>query len=215
MNGANTIYSRRPYVHERERLKIVFQYTLMVVASFVAGWILPRFFGDALWQDIGKTLSTHFDVPFSALDGGRAIMSAVFSYVKPTLVCIGIVAVFSFSSLSCLVSDIVLVYLGMRAGCTLSILTSALKEDPKISYRPSSLCVFFFVLFTLLVIVIFWFYSIQAAKSSYQLRRYSKEGRAIFSKKAVGILAFHTLWCTVLLFLLHLLYAFSIYFVSK
>ncbi len=215
MNGANTIFSRRPYFHERERLKIIFQYTLMVVASCVAGWILPRFFGEALWQDIGKAVSKHFDHPFSALDGIGAVVHTVYSYFKPTLVCIGIVAIFSFSSLSCLVSDGILVYLGIRVGCALSILISIFQESSPIPYRPSSLCVFFFILFHLLWLVFFWLYSIQAAKYSYQLRMYSKEGRAIFPKKAVGALAISTLLCAISLFLLHLLYGFSIYLVSK
>ena len=215
MSGAYTRITRHPRVHVREKTKIIFQYTLMVIAAAIAGWLLPRFFGDALWQKASQAITAHFSLPFSALEGIGVILQRVYSYFKPTLLCIILVAVFSFSSLSCLVTDCVLIYLGMRVGCSLSVLSSLAKGATIVSSPPGTVCRFLFVVFQLLLVVIFWLYSLRAAKYSYELRVYSKEGRALLPKKAVGALLLYTTLYTIMLFLLHALYGYSIYLVSK
>lgn len=210
MSGAYTGITRRPPILVREKTKIIFQYSLMLSASIVAGWILPRFFGESLWQYANQAITAHFSLPFSNLEGVSAILKITYSYFLPMLACVALIAVFSFSSLSCLVTDGVLIYLGMRTGCSLSVLVSLLKQASL-----DILALFLFVLFHLLLLSLFWIYSIQAAKYSYQLRVYSKDGRALFPKRVVGALLLHTVLCAAALFLLHLLYEYSIYLVSK
>ena len=215
MNGTYTIFQKRASSYEREYFKIIFQYTLMLVASGIAGWILPRFFGEELWTVAQRAVSSHFSLPFSELFGPRAIFHAIFIFFKPCLICIGMVAIFSFSSLNCLISDGVLIYLGMRTGCAFSVLYTVSRGIVPNSYQTSPLCVFLFVLFKLLLIFFFAVYAIQAAKHSYRMRIYSKEGRALFPKKTILALLWHTILCVATLFLLHLLYGYAIYLVSK
>lgn len=215
MNRAYTAFSKRSLPWEREQLKIMFQYALMLVAASIAGWILPRFLSDGVWQSAQTAIASHFDAPFVELNSTRQAVSKVFSFFCPTLVCVGMVGIFSFSSLSCLISDGVLVYLGMRTGCTVSMLFAMSNGSTPFPYRPEPVCVFLFILFKLLLLFFFFIYAVQAAKQAYQMRRYSKEGRTVFEPQTVGILLLQTLLCVAVLFLLHLLYAYSIYFVSK
>lgn len=212
MNGSYTSSVSSSYIWERERRKIVFQYALMLLASWIAGWILPRFLSNTLWQQAQASVSTHF---MPSLASGKALFQTAYSFFIPTFLCIIVVALFSFSVLNCLVTDGVLIYLGMRTGCTVSILYSLFRGIPSLSYRPSLLGIFIFVLFKLLLLLIFASYAIRMAKYAYRLRIYSKVGRTLFHPNTVGALICHFTICTVVLFLLHLLYIYSIYFASK
>ena len=187
----------------------------MLVASAVAGWILPRFFGDKIWQTVQTSLSSHFESPFSNLESWDTILHAGFSFFKPSLVCIGVVAVFSFSSLNCLITDGILIYLGMRTGCALSVLHCFSREITPVFYHPNSLACFVFVLFQLLFIVFFTVYAIEMAKISYRMRIYSVQGRTLFHPKTVMEWLLKTLLCILGLFIFHVLYGYSIYLVSK
>ncbi len=215
MNGGYATPAKRAHAWEREQTKIIFQYGLMTIASWVAGWLLPRFLGEGLWQSAENAIATHFALPFSAMTNAKELLYAVYAFFLPTLLCISIVGIFSFSSLNCLVSDGVLVYLGMRTGCTVSLLYSFFRSSTALSYRLDSLQWFLFILFKLLVLTVFFVYAVRMAKYSYRLRIYSQEGRTLFHPQTVGALLLQFALCTLVLFLLHLLYGCSIYLVSK
>ena len=204
MNGFYTAPVRTSYLWEREQRKIVFQYGLMLLASFVAGWILPRLLTEALWQQAQTSIATHFT---PSPTSGKALFQTAYSFFVPTFLCIIAVAVFSFSSLNCLVTDGVLIYLGMRTGCTVSMLYALLQGSPSLSYRPPFLSVFVFLLLKLLLLLLFAIYSIRMAKYAYRLRTYSKEGRTLFHPRTVGAIIWHFSLCSSVLFLLHLLYS--------
>ena len=104
MSGAYTRITRHPRVHVREKTKIIFQYTLMVIAAAIAGWLLPRFFGDALWQKASQAITAHFSLPFSAcegiIDAGKLLLRySLFQYI-----CAIIILVASFTSWTHLVN---------------------------------------------------------------------------------------------------------------
>ena len=200
------------FAREREYRKIVFQYGLMLLASLVAGWLLPRLLSDALWERALASISAHFT---PSLKGGKVLFHTVFSFFWPTFLCIITVAVFSFSSLNCLITDGVLVYLGMRTGCTVSMLYSLFRTTASLSYRPSLLLLFVFVLFKLVLLFIFTSYAVRMAQYAYRLRTYSEEGRTLFHPRTVGALILHFSLCSFVTFLLHFLYVCTIDFVSK
>ncbi len=207
MNGSNTRNGLRPHAWEREQIKIIFQYSLMLLAALVAGWLLPRFFSESVWQKAYQMVDFHFSPTDS-----HQIWKTVYVFAKPTLFCIAAVFVFSFSSLNCLVTDGVLVYLGARTGCALSVLYTMFQN---VTSPPSAFDCFLFVLFRLLVLAIFFVFSVHMAKYSYRLRIYSQEGRTLFHPQTVLGLIVHTVLCGAMCFALHFLYGYSMYLVSK
>ena len=210
-----TTSSKRTRAWDREQIKIIFQYAVMLVASWVAGWLLPHFFSETLWQMARETISTHFELPFSSLTNLHEVLLAVYGFFKPTLICIGLVGIFSFSSLNCLATDCVLVYLGMRTGCTVSVLYAFSQDTAPLSYHTGAFRLFVFILFKLLVLVFFAVYAVRTAKLSYRLRVYSQEGRTLFHPQTVWALLLQIALCALFLFALHLLYGYSICLVSK
>ena len=213
MTGSNTKSASSAW--KREQMKIVFQYALMLIASWVLGWILPRFLGDSLWQEAERAISTHFTLPFAELKSLKELLAVTYRFCLPVLICTAIVCIFSFSSLSCLVTDGVLVYLGARTGCTVSMLYTFSRSTPSLSYQAPPLTFFLFLLCKLLLLVFFFIYSVRMAKYAYRLRFYSQEGRTLFHPHTVWSLLAQTLLCMLVMFMIHLLYGCSIYLVSK
>ena len=92
MNGSTTRSRMPPHSWAREYVKIALQYALMLLASFIAGWILPRFFSEALWKSVYEQMSFHF----SPIDP-QPILQTAYRFAKPMLVCIAAIFIFSFS----------------------------------------------------------------------------------------------------------------------
>ena len=215
MNDVYTPPSDRTHPEMREQLKIIFQYSLMLVSSFVGGAILPRLLGPEFWSMAETSVSTHFALPFDGIKGLGSILKITFSYFKPDFWCVLLVGIFTFSSLSCPVSDGVLLYLGARTGCSISVLYTLVKGNTQAAYQPTAFCFFLFAVFKLLLLACFLTYSVRMAQYAYRLRIYSKEGRVLFEPKAVWNCLLQMITATSILFVLHLLYGASIYFVSK
>lgn len=210
MNGSTIRNRMRRHTWEREYVKIALQYALMLLAAFVAGWLLPRFFSETLWQNVYERVFFHFS-PVNP----QPIMQTAYRFAKPLLICVLAIFIFSFSSLTCLVSDGFLVYLGARTGCACSVLYAFLQAMNSQTDAPLPMACFLFVLFHLLLLIGFFLFSLCMAKYSYRLRVYSKEGRTLFHPATVLMLILHTVVCAALFFLLHVLYSYGIYLLSK
>ena len=214
MNGSHAMRTSHPHAWEREQLKIIFQYSLMLFASLVLGWILPRFFSQTLWQEAYQALLHHIS-PTDSPGDMPTLLKTAWMFSKPMLLCIGAVFVFSFSSLSCLITDGLLVYLGARTGCALSLLYAMLRTANDAALASPAILPFLFVLFRVALAAMFLIFSVYMAKHSYRLRIYSREGRPLFHPKTLLTLIVHTALCATICFLLHFLYAYSICLVSK
>ena len=215
MNGTYHPSATSAWIWRREQIKIIFQYSLMLVASVIAGGLLPRFLGDRAWQSALHAVTVHFDLSFSLPIAAKEFFYTVYTFFLPTLICVGIVGIFSFSSLNCLITDGVFVYLGMRTGCTISVLCTLFRRNMLESLHFGFFKLFIFLLFKLLLLAFFMLYAVQMSKYAYRLRVYSKEGRTLFHPQTVFALLGKVILCSTVLFALHLLYGCLIYFISK
>ena len=206
MNGSYTRNDFHPSTRHREQIKIIFQYSLMLLAALVAGWILPRFFPETLWQESYQAVIFHFSPTASKI----TLIQTAYTFAKPILICIAAIFVFAFSSLNCLITDGILVYLGARIGCSLSVLYAMLRSTT--TDAPSASDCFLFVLFRLLLVAFFLSFAIRMASYSYRLRIYSREGRTLFEPKTVWALILHTLLGAAICLGLHVLYGYFLYF---
>lgn len=196
-----------------EQIKIGFQYILMLTAALVLGWLLPRFFSDSFLEAAQSGVYRHFALPFSSFADIGNVLRALLRFFAPTGIALVIVFLFSFSSLSCLVTDGVLIYLGMRTGCTLSVLWR-LRGASVESFHLGNIHLFVFSFFKFLILFIFLLYAFYMARYAYQLRKYSQSGRTLFPPKTVAALIVCMFAAGGMLFVLHAIYGYLIYLLS-
>lgn len=218
MNGLRTQYPKKLTVSQcirLERFKIGFQYTLTLVASLILGYLLPRFLGSELesWQI--DALTRHFALPFASLSTLPQMLGVILSFAAPSLFCLVIIFLFSFSSLNCLMNNGVLIYSGMRTGYTFSVLVSLLGDGVSATYQPGAFRFAVFIAFKILLLLLMLRYAFRSSDYSYHLRRYSASGRPFLHAKTILTLTGYTILIAVAVFAVHMLYVWILYLLSS
>ena len=197
-----------------ERIKILFQYGVMLLGGFFIGTVLPSFLSQATQMNLADTIAQHFALPFSHCQGwlNRISLVSYDSAMDWTLV--GISFLFSFSVLNYLISDILLTYMGFRFGICISMLCRLVgSERNGFVFRPSHLLSFLF--FKLLILICLFLYSYRLTAYSYEIKQTFKNGRASIRLEYLIPLLGSTLLCGILIFLIHALYGWIIFNISK
>lgn len=190
-----------------ERLKFGFQYALTLLSALALGLLLFRAVGDSFlpsWQS--EIVARHFSLPFSSRPTFFPVLSVTISLTLPVLLGMGIVLLFCFSSLNCLLNDLVLIYFGMRTGYTVSVLLSALFDSSEAVYPVSWIEFWLFLFLKIATLCLLWIYAFRASECSYYLRMYSHNGRALFHPRTVLRLFLYTLASMTLMLVLHIVY---------
>lgn len=183
-----------------ERMKILIQFLIMLLASLLAGGIFTEFLGAEALLTLSQRVSTHFVAPFAGCMGLGDAVGAVVRYSAAELICVVVTFVFSFSVLNYLTSDLILVYRGFTFGFSACLLYRMLMME-HMGYQPGWLRFFIFVGAKGCILLGFFLYSWRAALHSYELKRLNDAGRAIWNTRVMGALILGTLaFCGLILF---------------
>ena len=167
-----------------ERAKIAFQFVLMSVCSLIMGHLIARSFSDAFYVDRSLNVSTHFEAIFLHCSNFGDYFTCILSYALSDLLCVLLIFCVSFATFNYIISDLVLVYSGMRTGLVISFLMFFL-SDTNTSYNVAPIKFIVFVVFELLCLIIVWDYSYRAAIHSYELKKVTVSGRSAANTSVV------------------------------
>lgn len=167
------------YAEETEKKKIVFQFALMLISAIIGGFCFSNLLSDSAVSDATLKMTEHFGV---SLIKGADISDAFLGYVRfclPDMICVLLLFVFSFSFVNYVVSDAVLVFLGVRYGINSAIIRIASFSVIGVG---NSLAYWLLRAATLALFMIF---SCRMAFYSLTLRRFSANGRLMIDKRAL------------------------------
>lgn len=162
-----------------EKEKIIFQFTLMLIASIVCGMLFSKLLSDSALQSSADKIVRHFcnqDIDGNMLS---AFKKYYILFCIPSIICVAVVFIFSFSFVNYVVTDTVLVFLGFRYGFNSALIAvSAL----------SKIGIFHSLVYWILhavIIAVALIYSCRMAFYSLTLRSFSANGRLIVERKAL------------------------------
>ena len=138
-----------------KRQTIIFiPFALIFLASLFIGAFLPRFLSEDFLISQANTIALHFETPIAYSDNTpNILMNSIFKSALADIFCVFIIFIFSFSIHHSIISGIVLIYIGLRNGCT-ATLVCMIDDFISNTYSPKfiEICIF---LFTKAIIVLF------------------------------------------------------------
>lgn len=146
-----------------EKQKIVFQFTVVLIASFVAGTLFIRLISDEALRTISERISNHFL--------SEASKSFFFKNCTVDILCVFILYLFSFSFINYVVSDIIIAFTSFNFGIF------------------SRLCILFnnqfsiLIFFKLVLLLLIYIYSCKIAMDSLKLKKFLPNGRISIDNK--------------------------------
>ena len=169
-----------------EKQKIVFQFTLVLVAAFVAGVLFVRLISENALSAISERISKHFL--------SEATASFFIKNCAVDVVCVFVLYLFSFSFINYVISDIILAFVGFRFGifsrlCVLSDTGNAI-----------------FIFFKLLLLLLIFVYSCKIAMDSLKLKKILPNGRVSVESQTFTQITVLTVIAVVLVFIINGLY---------
>lgn len=187
---------------EVEKTKIVFQFTLMTVASAIAGMCFPRLLtSNAIGNITGNTVK-YFNTHLI----GSEVINEFLRLSLVDVTCILILFIFSFSFINYVVSDLTLIFISFRFGINAAVIKLASFELVGVG---ASLC---FWLLKGIALPAFLIFCCRMATHSLQLRRFSSSnGRMIINKKATGAMLTITLTMLGTVLIINGLYCLFLY----
>ena len=207
LNKSST--SEHIYFQKLERMKILclFAFVLFISCAFgcaIANYISAETYGNYLFR-----ISTHFETVF--LKCSRLVDCAriVAIYSLPDVISILVVFAASLSICNYLITNIVLLYNGIKFGITFIFLTHFNFNNSLYMLEKSK--IFIFVLVELITISLLLYYSYQAALSSVELRQLDSNGRSNIKTKDFLQFSLKTIACVGGVFILNTFYCGFIY----
>ena len=153
-----------------EKQKIVFQFFLVTVSSFIGGLLFTRLLSGEKIAEFSISVVEHFNFKVDL----HILLSATLKQSIIDIVCILLIFLFSISYFNYLATDLILAFLGFRTGINIS------------------LCFFSFIgkfllftslLFKVFLLLILAIYSCKAAIFSLKLKRTLPNGRVTIDSK--------------------------------
>ena len=185
-----------------ERCKIAFQFTLMVVASIICGICISRMLSDTFISTATNKICQHFftvKVP-------RAFFEYFVDYLKISafdIALITLILIFSFSFINYVISDLILVFAGIRLGFFARLIaTSGITFADKVA----------FYIFKPITMAMLFAFSLLMALHSLEIRRFSSNGRLIKNRKKLYSMLICSITFIGLILISNGLYCLCIYF---
>ncbi len=164
--------------NQTEKLKIVFCFSFLVAVAFFGGICLFRILGQDTKELLKNSILLHFDAILPNTDKALFLWHRTWRMNISEFVCVFLVLLFSFSFISRLVSDIVLMFVGFRFGlCASAVYNLGFSR----AGFGNSLC------FWLLKGLMLWFiynYACKITVLSMNSRHYSAENGRIMMKRS-------------------------------
>ncbi|MBQ9085867.1 MAG: hypothetical protein IJY47_01635 [Clostridia bacterium] len=181
-----SIYHYDQLLIRRERQKILFQYVLTLLISLLSGGIFVGLLSDEFFSAIVYQTSVHFELVFSNIASFSQGILLVLRYAVPDLLCIAICFIFAFSSIHCLVSDLILLFEGFTAGFSGWLMFQM--EWSRTPPFANSGYLITFLLFRGSMMLGFLLYCRRTALIAMTLRQHTEVGRSVFPPRMVLIL---------------------------
>ena len=172
-----------------EKIKILFQFSLMLCISFVGGIMFSNLFSEHLYNNALHKITAHFNYSYSILSND---LNIVFSYLKFCIwdiLCVFIIFAFSFSFVNYVISDLILVANGFKLGISLSVIW-------KLTFvRIGFINCLLYVAYNLVLLPLLLIYTYKMAVNSISLKKVSNVGRiivnrSVFIKMMISSLSF-------------------------
>ena len=186
--------------------KLLLQYTLIFFFSLFVGFFLPRFLNEDLLLSMYHKIALHFEVPVYSVEKISDWLHVALKYSLADIICLSIIALFSFSLSSSIISAIVLIYIGLKNGCELSLVY--LTYTSSIEYFPSLFEIGVFFILKILIIAFFIRYIIYASFFSENMHYVSRSKNVIIIETSKFIIT--SLLHACFLLFLHGIYCFTI-----
>lgn len=196
-----------------ERIKILFQFVLMLICSIIIGLMLVNSLSETFYQNSMLGISAHFETVFINC-------KTFYDYIKAILLCalsdilsLLIIFVVSFSAFNYAVSDILLVYNGLRIGFSVSFL-SAFISNSLFAYNIGRLRFVVFVFFKAVILLLILDYAYRAAVYSRKLKLTTPSGRPNIKIKVLLPFTVYTLTYIGSVIIINGVYCWLIYFLK-
>lgn len=158
-----------------EKEKIIFQFTLITTASFIAGILFINMLSDNYIATVVSGILKHFSQNVTLKTFGKQLIDQVL----PDIICVALLYIFSFSFINYFATDIILAFLGMRVGIYVCLCVIA-----RIGVLP--------VILKLLITILILIYACQTAIYSLSLKKILPNGRVSINIKAFLIITLLT-----------------------
>jgi len=163
---------------EVEKIKIVFQFLLMLSASFICGICLLNIITQEAVNNAFLVICRHFTSPFEGSVSFFHKLRSYLTFCLSDILSVLLLFIFSFSFFNYFASDIVIIYQGFAFGVNASLLCCVGSAYVSIVH------IFAYVLCRLLIIISLVVYAYKMSCYSLNIRKFSARGRITLSFKS-------------------------------
>lgn len=193
-----------------ERVKIIFQFAMTILCSFIMGLLLIKMLPAQFYSNSVLKVSTHFEMVFINCQSIYDYIRCILKYSLSDILCIITLFLVSFFTFNYVASDIVLIYNGIKLGSTVSFLWGFI-ADTTLAYNLGVLRYLVFAVFKLVLIVLIFNYSCRSAIYSHKLKAVSGTGRPNVKARALIPFIVNTLTYVGSIIIINGIYCFLIY----
>ena len=193
-----------------EKIKIFFLFSSALLLSATVGILVARDISTELYAGSLFRISTHFETAFLKCSKFVDCAKIVALYSLSDVVSLLRIFAAAFSILNYLITDMVLLYNGMKLGVTVAFLVNFNDKNDS-PYHVGNIRLFVFILFELMILSLFLYYAYLAATSTDTLRRTESNGRPNIKTKDFFQFATKTAACVGAVFIINSLYCLSLY----
>lgn len=197
-----------------EKMKIAFQFLLMVLCSSIIGGIVSKSLSRDFYLASPGMISKHFDGIFLNCYDFLDFASYILNYAAIDIISFLVIFAVSFAVFNYVATDFVLLFGGFNFGLSV-IFLSEFANSAELGYSIGYLRYFIFVFFKLLVLVFLFDYSFKAAKISITLKKTGPIGRPRVKLKVLFPFIVQTLTYLGAVIIINGLYCFFIFIFSK
>ena len=145
-------------IPQLEKIKIIFQYTLVLVCAFLLGCFFTEFLSETVLIKIKNDIVYHFDIPFAECEKAVDFLNNFSKLVIKELFFYCILFFSVFTVLNYLISDAVLFCVGFDFGFSVCLLLKLLIDSESLTTHAPSKIEIFVYLITKLIYVLFFLY---------------------------------------------------------
>ena len=171
------IFNERSIYNERtEKLKIIFQFLTTAIISFVLGSLLLGACSDSFEAFAQNKLNAHLSCLFYGIGDFKDAFMTIVMYTLPYIFSVIVIAFLSFSVLSNLASDIVILSCGIKIGFSITLFLNCLTYGSDLQ-NVNLLKFLIFAVFRVFILALIIWYAYKAALFSKNISCRNSSGR--------------------------------------
>ncbi len=159
-----------------EKRKILFQFSLMVVAAVIGGFYFAKVIGASTSPNIRDKILEHFTYAYPSDYDFSDLLCGIIKSCMPYFILTVTVFVFSFSYVNYIVSDLILAIIGFITGFSIAIVAA-------FSYKIGMLSMILFAISMITSLLVMLYFTFSAALFSLEIRTRATNGRIILNPR--------------------------------